>query len=374
MTDSNKKLLLVVAAIAILLIAYMYVYSPTQQDNDTLDSEIETLEARYNDLKAKEANREQLLQETEEYNQQFDEMLAYYPAELNQEVTVMFMKGIEEQFDFVNQTVALPRDSQFYVLGQGMEEGEQVVDEELITEDSYVCNTGEYSISYTGTYESLKDFMDYIANYRYRMNISSITATYNLEEGTCAGTVGLNLYSISGPGREADTVDVDVPTGVDNIFVGGSGSASSSASVTYEYDSDNGESIITDNNLTIMLNDANNDAASGIIVAADDGDEDTYVTSNANEAVDLTISVYTAEGKNFVSYEIGDESYEQEILTDDVTIYVQSSERVNADDTNGVNVTVSNTTSMPVFFKVVDDDSASPRFRIVNRSGVVKVY
>ena len=374
MTDSNKKLLLVIAAIAILLIAYMYVYSPTQQDNAALDSEIETLEARYNDLKAKEGNREQLLQETEEYNQQFDEMLAYYPAELNQEVTVMFMKGIEEQFDFVNQTVALPRDSQFYVLGQGMEEGEQVVDEELITEDSYVCNTGEYSISYTGTYESLKDFMDYIANYRYRMNISSVTATYNLEEGTCVGSVNLNLYSISGPGREADTVDVDVPTGVENIFLGGSGSASSSATVTYEYDSDNGESIITDNNLTIMLNDANNDAASGIIVAADDGDEDTYVTSNANEAVDLTISVYTAEGKNFVSYEIGDESYEQEILTDDVTIYVQSSERVNADDTNGVNVTVSNTTSMPVFFKVVDDDSASPRFRIVNRSGVVKVY
>jgi hypothetical protein len=124
----------------------------------------------------------------------------------------------------------------------------------------------------------------------------------------------------------------------------------------------------------MLLNNANSDSASGIIVAADKSDESTYVSSNDNSAVDVKISVYAADGKNFVAYEIGDQSYEKELLTDDVTIYVKSSARVDSDDTNAVNVTVSNTTSLPVFFKVADDDTTSPRFKVVNKSGVVKVY
>ena len=57
-----------------------------------------------------------------------------------------------------------------------------------------------------------------------------------------------------------------------------------------------------------------------------DGDAPTYT---------VKISVYAQDGKNFVKYEIGDKSYETEVLTNDVTIYVKSSDRVDSEDSNG---------------------------------------
>ena len=88
----------------------------------------------------------------------------------------------------------------------------------------------------------------------------------------------------------------------------------------------------------------------------------------------MTISVYEDGGKNFIEYSIGTQKYSTEILTSDVTVYVKSSARVDASDANGVDVSVQNTTTLPVYFKVVDDDTTSPRFKLVGRSGVVRVY
>ena len=51
-----------------------------------------------------------------------------------------------------------------------------------------------------------------------------------------------------------------------------------------------------------------------------------------------------------------------------------ASERVDSDDKNGVNVKISNTSVLPVYIKVADDDSSSPRFKLGEKSGTVKVY
>ena len=49
----------------------------------------------------------QFIAETKEFNEQFDEVIAKYAPDLNQETTVMFLKGVEEENEFVN-------DSSFY--------------------------------------------------------------------------------------------------------------------------------------------------------------------------------------------------------------------------------------------------------------------
>lgn len=371
MKDSDKKILIVILGIAILALAIMYVYKPAKEDIDSLNAEIAGLQAKYDDLKAKEAQRETLIAETEAFNQLFDEELKNYPADLNQETTVMFMKGIEEQYDFVNTSISLPRDTQFYVLGEGSGEGDIVVseDESAPAEEKYVCTTAGYGIVYEGTYAGLKDYLDYIANYKYKINVSTLNISYDQINDMCNGTLTLNMYAVNGPDRTPETVDVDVPNGVENIFVGGN----KSLATTDKYASDNGAAITTSHNLIMLLNNANSDT-SGIIIAADENSESTYVTSSDNSAVEVKVNVYSTDGKNFVSYEIGDKTYEKEVLTNDVTIYVKSSARVDGDDSNAAQITVSNTTALPVYFKVEGDDSVSPRFKVVNKSGVVKVY
>ena len=376
MSDTNKKILLVLAAIAILVLTFVFVIKPKREEIASLQSEIDELQARYDDLCEKEKHKDEYIQETADFNEQFDEVVAKYPADLNQESTVMFLKGVEEANEFINNSVSMPRDTQFYVLGQGAVEGDAVEASSEDGEDApYICSQVGYSISYNGTYDGIKDYLDYIANYKYRMNISSVTIAYNTEAedplSECTGAIQLNAYSISGPNRTPDKPTVDVDEGKDNIFVGDlAGGVSGSVS----YDSDNGEAIVADHSLVMLLNNANNDTNSGIIVAASEASDSTYVTSSDNEVVDVDISITEEDGKKYMTYAIGSNEKRVEITSSDVTIYVKSSARVDSKDTNGVNVSVANDTDLSVYFKVVDDDSSEPRFNLSKKAGVVKVY
>lgn len=376
MSDTNKKILIVLAAIAILVLTFVLVIKPKREEINTLNSEISELQARYDDLCEKENHKDEFLQETADFNQRFDDVVANYPADLNQETTVMFLKGVEESNDFVHNSVALPRDNTFYVLGEGEVGADADVEESEDGEDApYVCSQAAYSVSYSGSYEGIKEYLDYIANYKYRMCISNVSISYDVDATDplqeCSGSIQLNAYSISGPNRTPDKPSVDVDEGKDNIFVGdlAGGSVGSSS-----YDEDGGEAIVSDHSLVLLLNNANNDTTSGIIVASDESSESTYVTSSDNEVKALDIVIEEQEGKNYLTYSIDGDEKRVEITSSDVTIYVKSSSRVDSSDTNGVKTSIANDTDLKVYIKVVGDDSSDPRFTLAKKSGVVKVY
>lgn len=360
MSKTNIKIILILLSLLMLGGVYMYVYQPNEQDTDTLKSETETLEARLAQLKEKEKDRDFYLQETTAYYDKFDDIAAEFPAALNQEVSIMFMKGIEDAMnqEFLIGTAGLGRASQFYTLGGTAEAPE-----------GYECYQASFPLSYAGTYDKVKDVIDYVMNFQYRMNIDSISIAYDTETEVLTGTINLNAYCITGGGREPESVDVDVNNGVDNLFIGG---ADSPSTQTYSYDTDNGASIVDDNDIKLVLNDANNDAAAGIVVSA--GNSASNVTSSENSVQTVALHIYEEDGKNYATYAIGDEEYTTEITSSNVKIYVASSERVNSDDKNGVKLNVTNDTNLVVFVKVTDDDTSSPRFALGSKTGTVKVY
>ena len=104
MNDTSKKALIVLLGIAIIFLAYMYVFSPAKEDVDKLQTDCDALQVRLDDLVAKEAQKDQLLAETEQFKQDFENVLKDYPADLNQETAVMFFKSIEENNEFVNRS------------------------------------------------------------------------------------------------------------------------------------------------------------------------------------------------------------------------------------------------------------------------------
>jgi hypothetical protein len=371
MTSSNAKILLALLGIGLVVVAVFLVARPKNESIKALQAEVAELQTRYDDLCEKEARKDEIIAETKEFNEQFDEVLVDYPADLNQESFVMFLKGTEEAQEYTNVTVGLPRPSTFYVLGQGSAAEGAVADEE---EESYIVETVAYTIGYNGSYDGLKDYLAYIENYKYRMCLSTLNIVYDNEAETpekeCTGTVTLNAYSVSGPDRTPDKPSVDVKEGKENIFADLNGGSRANTS----FDEDEGASIAVAHNIVINLGNANSDTASGIIVASNESDESTYVTSSANSVEDLKFTISEKDGKNFIKYEIGSNSYETEVLSNNVTIYVKSSGRVDTNDKNGVNVSIDNTSGLSVYIKVADDDSSSPRFNLGSKTGVVKVY
>lgn len=374
MKTSHINILLVFLAAILCIAGYYFLYQPEKDKEAQLTTEINSLQQRYDELKEMEAHREEYVAKTEELKRQFEEELVKYAPDLYQENAVMYLKGTEEYFeDWTNVSVGLPHPEPFYTLGASApaETGDIATGNQASQEDqSYVCEKVSYPITFTCKYQEIKDYLDYVAAYKYRLNIDSVTMSYNPETEIVSGSIVLNSYAITGPGRNADVPSLNQPKGVENLFLGGEGAPAADSS---PYTADNGEAIVSAHNIVMLLNSAKNDAADGVIIAASESDEKTYVSYSGNDVTDVKISVYSQDDKNFVKYEIGDKSYETEILTNDVTIYVKSSDRVDSEDSNGVKVSVDNSTTIPVYFKVVDDSTAG-RFSLGSKSGTVKVY
>ena len=360
MSKSNIKIILFIVAVAILGLTYMYVFKDNMDSADSIQSEVDTLQTRYDELMAKQQDR--------------DERLAYFPATLDQEISVMFIKGVEKDqgnLQFGVESVGLGEPESYYSLSAAATantgDSAEDTDTEAVASGDYQCLTAAFPIQYTGSYEGIKDFIDYIMGYKYRMNISSIDITYNSQDETYSGSVNLNAYCVSGEGREADTVDVDVPEGVSNIFQGGAGAPSVTTS---SHDSGQGQDIKDDHDILIGLNNANGDSSDGIIVSAGSN----KVSSTANSIETVALSITDEDGKNMVEVKLGDESYSFELTDTELTIYVESSKRVDNDDKNGIKLNVTNDTSVPVYVKVADDDNDAPRFALGSKTGTVKVY
>ncbi len=263
--------------------SYLYGFKPNMEDKKAIENEVSALQARYDELCEKEKHRDELVAQTEEYNDKFDEIVSIYPATLDQELTVMFVKGLNKEdnnYKFDVKNVALGKPSQFYTLG-----GSTTNENGEVIGSDYDCYKAEFPLTYKGSYEGLKEFVTYVMNYKYRMNISSMNISYDSESDEYSGAVTFNQYCVSGEGRDADTLNLDVVKGVDNIFTGGEGYLIAG---NYEFDADNGNTIIENHDIQINLNNANNDAADGIIVSA--GGNDTYVTNADNDVVELVIN------------------------------------------------------------------------------------
>lgn len=373
MSDTNKKILLVLLGIALIVLPIVFIVKPKKESIDGLKAEIADLQVRYDDLCEKEKHKDEIIAETEEFNKHFDEEIAKFASDLDQENTVMWLKQVEEDVDFANLSISMPRETNYYILGQGAA-SEAEVDE---ADDAYIVTTDAYNISYSGTYEGVKDYLNYILNYKYRMACESITVSYTEDSTTpleeCTGSVVIDSYAVEHSSRKHDVPSVTVDEGKDVIFATEGTNLPSSAAST-SYDSDNGASIASSHNLVLLLNNAANDSTSGIIVAANESKEETYVTSSENSVESLDINVTSEDGKNYVTYSIGSKSYKSEITSSDLTIYVKSSDRVDDNDKNGVDVKLTNDTDLSVYIKVDGDDSSNPRFKLSQKTGTVKVY
>lgn len=375
MKKSDVQILLVLLGIAILVLGYLFGFKKEKEKLENQEDTNSTLRAQLTELQEKAKMKDQLLAETDEYNKLFDKELTKYPADLNQETAVAFLKGVEEQLEFTHVGVSFTRPAEFYVLGQGTAAGTGVATADA-SNDSYVCQKTDYGISYSGSYEGLKQYLDYIANYKFFMNISSMSIARSADDKTgeeiYTGSIMLHGYSVSGPDRTPEKPNVDVPNGVGNIFTG---NGSVTPTTVSKYDSDQGASIVSDHDLTIGLVKANNDTTkASVIVASDESKEDTIVSYEGNDVATLEIAVQEKDGKNYVTYSIGDKQYEAELLSKELKVLVASTARVDAEDLSGVKVNISNSTDVAVYIKVQGDDSTNPRFALGTKTGSVTVY
>lgn len=381
MNETYKKLILLGASVLIVLGAWFLGIKPIRENTKSIQSEVKTLTNHYNDLLAKEVNREQYLKDTEANYAMFDEKLGEFPSNLYQEYQLEFVQGVRnnEEIDYNVTVQGMQPETAFYVLGGSNSEGtvEPATTEtgtEEATEDTsvamgYECYSSRMSFTYEGTYEGIKKFVNFVAAYPYRMTLDEVSVARDEESGEFSGSMAVNIYCIKGNGRE-ENMDVeflnDIDTGVDNLFTGGS-----AAGIASKFAEDNGESIKSDYDLYAAVNATSSDTSGKVMGLRSGG---TNITSDKNETEALTVSV-SQEGDTYVvQYGIGAEKQRQEFDPgEDLTMLIQSSDIKDDSDTNAVTISFENTSDKTLYVKIVGDATAN-RVKVTNRAGSVIVY
>lgn len=407
MTNSTKIALLSLIGILAIVFAGIYFVKPNIEEKRNIDVECVELQTRLDDLLRKEADRPKYEAGIIEYENKYQEVLSAFPADLNQEISIMFMQGIKDNNDFKIDNLELGEKEEFYTLGTGgatatldttagtetaeTTESTEATSEEATAEvapaegelsaegdsedpDALVCYRASLPLTYYGSYNSLKDVVAYIDTYSDRMTVNNLSITYT-DDGIYEGDMGVMCYSVEGESRPERNIDLsNIEVGVDNIF-GGSAASTNAGTALNKYDDNDGIAIETSYDFYTMVNASSSDVSAKVVGQNGAGKDSSVISNSDNTISTVNYEFYQKDGKNYCKYTLDDsKSYEAEITSpEDVKILVQSSERKDEDDKVKVKITINNQTSMPVYVKVSGDDAVSPRVNI-SKNGLVKVY
>lgn len=246
MTKGQRNLLLFLLGVVILVVPIRFVALNNFEDRKELVSKKDEQQVYYNSLKAKDVNRDQYIKDTENYKKEYEAILAEFPSEIYQENTIMYLQGIKDEYKFRFTDVTMGEEQLFYTLGtgavgdatlDGAAAGTAATDANATTaattetaaagtdatvavpgENNFNCYSANFPVSYAGSYQSIKDVVDYIEKSDYRMTVDSVSIAFDEETGDYTGEMAFSEYAVTGGDRTTDQVNVNVQTGKDNIF------------------------------------------------------------------------------------------------------------------------------------------------------------
>ena len=222
----DKKLILMFLGVAIFALGYFVAFRPLMDKAEELRTANEPLEAKLAQLEEIEENRDYYVSETANYQQKVTDYTAMFPADVKEEDAIMLAREMEQktgiwafQLDISPQelTSSLTLDDYDEDFNEIVEETDM---QQLVANSS---GMGLYrmrnSFDFNGTYDAVKNVIDALNNDGSRMTIDSLDIDFSASTGQVGGTMVVNMYSMTGTGREYTAPDTGtIRRGSSNLF------------------------------------------------------------------------------------------------------------------------------------------------------------
>ena len=241
-SSRDKKLLIVFGGILLLVLVFFFVYRPTMEKNDVLVQENEVLQTRLWDLQAKEAMKDDYLQETDRMTKEINQLIASFPSYLMYENEIMDAVALEGGEDVsisaltISDPVMIPvvaadstsvdgtatTDTTDGTATDGTATDGTATDGTTVTSNlsnQYALYDVNSAITYESSYAGLKKMIAQIADAKDRKSITTLTATFDEETGELNGSISFEAYFVMGQDKEYVPADIpSVSHGTNNIF------------------------------------------------------------------------------------------------------------------------------------------------------------
>ena len=254
----DKKILLMFLGVGVFAAGYFFGYRPQMEEAQSIQASNESLQERLDELLKLAENRDYYLEETESLNAKVDEYTSAFPADIRPEDGIVLSMNMENSLDmqisnvglgtreFVaaldgstedplanmpDQTLSEQANAQTQsqideIEGtdvQGDKERQAASDAEVASLSDTLTSPVLYriqdSMQFTGTYASLKDMVDYLADQAGRMTLDNVNASFDSSTGNLSGSITVNLFAMAGTGKTYTEPDAgSVAYGTSNIF------------------------------------------------------------------------------------------------------------------------------------------------------------
>lgn len=382
LTARDKKLLLVLAIVAIVCIPYFFILQPMMDDISSLQSEVSQLQSDATYLEQLALMEGDYQAGAEQMASKSATLLERFPSDLLQEKNILFIHNTEQMVPVSLYQVSLGDDVAAQLTSDAEAEQIDAVEAETgdVTDDAVIeDNTTETSLgdgltamqtetqfAFDAGYRQFKDFLNYILEYQDRMVITDIDASYSAETDMVDGSFKLVQYALKSEGRnDVSVLEPNMIQGTTNIFRQASGSFDESEQAQEEAD------------FFISLNQPEADIDSLIIGQSNDATEESYFASSKNDRQSVTVTFTGKEGEYNANYKIGNSSYSADGIDFEkegsIVLQVISSARLDEDDNVAIDLNVVNKTDVSLRVLMQNDDTENPRVTIKGKTGTVVV-
>lgn len=216
--DIKAFFLVFVLVIIAAVIAYFYLFLPLAEKRNALLIENHELDNRRITLLNMAVNEKDFKDGINESGQTIKQVMNHYSAGNTPEKNIMMVDRMEREVGISLPNLSFSQPTVISTVQMPMvsedAEGNYSIDYYDITLMQETLST-----NYACTYEQLKKMVDFINAYPERMNIESISIAYDSESNGLKGNLTLNLYAVTGTGKEYTAPDISgLSMGTGNIF------------------------------------------------------------------------------------------------------------------------------------------------------------
>lgn len=360
-SEKDKQLLYVVAALLILVAAFFFGFRNFSDKKDDYKEKTKEYNEQYSELIELQKNRNEYQNLTEQYKVDREAILAQYEDGYNQANLIKTVSDIEKQDSIWINEMSFTEPAVVYTFA---------------SEANLSGIENAVDIAFEGGYEEFKLLLASILDINSKTVISEMKVKYKEDTQTLEGEIALKHYSVAAPLSTGPNPTVDLPVGVSNIFDSNMVTSNTQTSANV------GSYILSDYDICTIISPDDATIDSVIVGTTNDAKAKDSLSYDKNETVELTITVDGKDGKYTVSYKLGDKTYPAKNYEKGVSIkpgdtldlLVLSSARNSDKDKVAVKANLINKSDMKLNVLVSGDDASSPRFTAVTREGDITIY
>lgn len=207
----TKKIIAIgclVLAVAAALLVYNFVFTPKQEEIETVQAETKKLEERESELRSHFLSLQRYRKGMETEREKQNIILSHFPQTICAEDEILFINNFETSHDIFFKALSYGSLSPFA----------EFTDESIathLTAEQLILN-GQYD----GTYQGLKDIINHVNSQNERMIINNISASYDTTTGLLSGSIDITMFAVKGSDNiyTSPIINENVPTGRNNIF------------------------------------------------------------------------------------------------------------------------------------------------------------